>query len=101
MNEEGLKYFKEHNDRWIPAEDCCRPVDNDNAPMCVALNDLSALAMDALASVYRINQHLFGLDEPKGELPKTNCMQDVIMQNVFVLKRTNEALYVLMNKLGV
>ena len=69
--------------------------------MSATLDEMSALAGDVLASVYRINQQLFGFDEPKGEQPKVNCMQDVIMQNVVVLKRTNEALHVLMSRLGV
>lgn len=101
MKEEVRRYFEENNDNWIPVEDCCRPVEICNTPLSAMVGELSCLAGDALANVYRINQHLFGVDEPKVEMPKVNCFQDAIMQNMVILKRTHEALNVLMSKLGV
>lgn len=71
-------------------------------PLCALMDETNCMAGDASNSVFRINQHLFGIAEPKaGEMPEIKCFQDVLVRQAATLKMLNEALYCLMSKLGV
>ena len=82
---------------------CNQAQESKNIPPLSALMDeITCMAGDALNKVYRVNQHLFGLVEPKvGELPEIKCFQDVVLRQAVSLKELNEALEILMKKVGV
>ena len=79
-----------------------REVECNRPPLSALVDETSCMAGDALNKVYRVNQHLFNIGEPKVEnMPEIKCFQDVVVRQAVVLKELNAALEVLMSKLGV
>ncbi len=84
------------------AEVDARPMDGNEAPLSLLMNETTCMAGEALDMAYKIGQHMFALGEPKSEeLPEVRCFQDVVVRQAVTLKRLNDALVCIMVKLGV
>ena len=94
-----MNNVREFEECFIPTE----PVNGVKIPPLTELTEsTTSKAADALRKAYKINSHLFNIDEPKtGELPEVKCFQDVLVSQDILLQRLNEALEVLMLRLGV
>lgn len=93
-NNETSKELRTVNDR-----DCVNAAPKDT--LTELMNIAAARAADVLRMAYRINLHLFGIEdhEPDDKTEPT-CFRDVLCAEMALLNKTAEELAKLMEKLG-
>lgn len=77
-------------------------VTNDVMPMSAVLDKACCASNDACAMVARINNHMFGVCEPRNDDVKTpECFQDMLEQHTMNLSKLCKSLEFIMQRLGV
>ncbi len=92
------------SEMYVKKEELNAPVCNgisEVQPLSSMLDDALNLTAEAVQMTNRINQHLFGIGQPKEEEFKPLCFRDVLGDNISQLGRLCENLSKICVMLGV